>query len=119
MAEELTDAEFDEKIQEAADMGYFAGEHAATWVDVEDDKTAKRILKGLNDGDPEILDSFRLPDLSEESAGDPTPASLMDDLGLEDVEPEEESELCDAYREQVADGFYWKLEDRCRKYLKS
>ena len=80
---------YDDLIKRAHEAGYAHGEDAGSWVidgNTSAD-TARYLLKGLEDGDPEVYD--RLPDspLSGEWAGDPTPASVLSDLGI--------SENCD------------------------
>lgn len=58
------------------EMGREAGHAAATWFEVEDADHARRILKGYDDGDPEIMDMQPSP-LSGEWAGE----SIMELFG--------------------------------------
>ena len=104
------------ELQERAyKLGRDAGENAAAWVEQDtiggrvtrnERENAQALIDQLESG--EIFDSVRLPDLSGEYAGDPTPASLADDLG---IDPDSEGaewdidEACTAYEEGVSDGF--------------
>ena len=50
----------------AADIGRSHGTAAArqAFDGNTDDETYRRVLAGIEDGDPEILDAYRVPDLS-------------------------------------------------------
>ena len=61
---------------------------------------AERVLQGLDDGDPEILDGIPAPDLSGQWADGLTPRGLLDWIGADPDSTraaEAESDLCDAY----------------------
>jgi len=64
-------------------------------------ETYATVLKGIEEGDPEIMESLPSSPLSGEWAGDPTPASVLEDLG---VDPDDDSadDLLSAYE----DAFY-------------
>lgn len=48
-----------EKLLAAAEkMGAKMGESAATWYPVQSEETARAVLKGIDDGDPMVLDTF-------------------------------------------------------------
>ena len=103
-------------------MGREDGARAASWT--YDGNTsreaAERIVRGLEDGDPEILDSFCPPNLSGEYADDPTPHSLARDLGLDDDDPRSEwliDELATAYEEGVSATFWPAVERAYRAIL--
>lgn len=111
----------------ARKAGRRAGESAASWatdfgrMNARDSKeAARRIIKGFEDGDPAILDGFRFPNLSGEYADDPTPRSLMDDLGLSEDDPRYEwleSDLCDAWEESSALAFEVEVIRSCKSEL--
>jgi hypothetical protein len=63
------------------------GTSAAGWVfdGNTPDETYRRVLQGITDGDPEVLDAYRVPDLSGEYASDCTETGLADELGLDPV----------------------------------
>jgi hypothetical protein len=85
----------------AADLGADYGRNDASWVfdGNTTDETYRRVLAGIEDGDPVILDQLPSAPLSGEWADSQTPQSLMSELGAHDLEPEEESELCDIFEE--------------------
>jgi len=73
------------------------GKAAASWAfDGNTDRaTYERARKGIDDGDPEVMDSFRVPDLGGEYADDFTDRSLADELGIDlpDLADDSESAL--------------------------
>ena len=75
---------YDDIMQEAHRAGEFHGLSAASWFfcDTTDREEYARLLSGLEDGDPEILDSLPSSPLSGEWADDPTPATVFADLAL-------------------------------------
>ena len=64
-----------EIMREARKDGAAAGRAAASWVfdGNTKDATYREVLKGIEDGDPEVMDRFRTPDLSGEWTDEPTP----------------------------------------------
>lgn len=102
--------------------GKAAGTNAGSWaIDGNTSvDTCRRILIAFDEGDPAILDSFRYPDLSGEFSGDPTPRSLMEDLGLSEDDPRFdwlESELCDEWENASSLAFEREVSWRCRVYV--
>ena len=67
--------------------GRSAGHAAGTWVfdGNTDTATYRATRKGINAGDPEVIDPLysRIPNLSGEMAGEPTPHSVLTDAGLD------------------------------------
>ena len=76
--------------------GYRDGHAAATWFAPKDELTARRILDGLDAGDPEILDELPSPRLGGELADEPTWSNILED---EDCDNSDDGrpELLDAY----------------------
>lgn len=113
--------------QTAYEMGREAGANAASWAidgNTTDDDL-RRILTGYDDGDPEVMDSFNLPDLSGQWADGLTPAALVTeilgtpsgaDLDENDL-IEIEGDLCCQWEDGVADGFWSELIRACRARL--
>lgn len=93
--------------------GYEAGKNAASWAfDGNTDlATYARVLRGWNDGDPEILDMQPAP-LSGEWAGQ----SMSEILGTFD-DPEDEQEAADAYEEGFSEGFWDEIQETCAYHL--
>ena len=107
--------------ERAADIGREHGKAAATWCfdDRTSDRTYQTVLQGITDGDPEIMDVFRTPDLSGEYAGDYGIKDLAADLGLDYDADLEESGLADVtttYLDAVSGAFWAEIERICRQH---
>jgi hypothetical protein len=76
--------------------GYADGHAAATWVEVPDEETARKILAGFSEGDPEVLDALPAPRLGGEYADDPTWSDVLREEGCDDSD-DGRPELFDAY----------------------
>jgi hypothetical protein len=93
-----------EEILSAADAaGRDHGRAAASWYfDGNTSRgTYEHVLRGIEDGDPEVLDTFPTSPLSGEWADDPTPASVLEDLDVAEDDPS-----ADDYLRAYEDGFY-------------
>lgn len=122
-----TDAEcFAELLKEAAELGRAAGQNAAEWWEqdviggrvssrVDTREVARYILQGMEDGDPEFLDSLPWPNLSGEWAGDPTPASLYAELGIEAEQDSDDGALCTAWEDAASEAVVREVERLCRE----
>lgn len=130
-SKELTTAEWEKIVKEAAQEGTRAGVNAAAWWEQDaiggrtssrdnTKETARRVLAGIEDGDPEILDSLPCPNLSGGWADAMTPARLLDCLGVdaESVTPEEESEICEAWEMAARDAVGDEIARLCAQHLK-
>jgi hypothetical protein len=76
--------------------GYRDGYAAATWFAPHDEETARRILDGIDAGDPEVLDALPPPRLRGEFADEPTWNNILEDEDCEDSD-DGRPELFDAY----------------------
>lgn len=110
-------------IKEAESLGKSHGENAAQWIaqdswggrvasSRQSEENARAFLKGIEEGDPMIMDSYASPNLSGEWADSMTPRSLIEEVtkGEIPLEPEDESSICDAYEQAASDGFWQELE---------
>ena len=102
--------------------GKTAGINAASWVfdGNTTDETYLAFLKGIDDGDPAILDSVTTPNLSGEWAGDPTPGSLADAYGLtpnNDPDGERLMAACYAWEAAASDAFWAEIERVARRHV--
>ena len=107
--------------------GKAAGIGAAGWAldfgrmtSAQERETAERILRGIDDCDPAILDGFNVPNLSGEYADDPTPRSLAEDYGVADDDSRAEwliDELSTAWENAASESFWRKLAEDCRDVL--
>lgn len=106
-------------MRAARKEGRAAGRAAASWA--YDGNTQQswyeRTLKGIQDGDPMILDQFRLPDLSGEFADSPTPQRLAEDIGIE-ADDERLDDACQEWENESATAFWEELERACRKQVR-
>lgn len=102
-------------LRQARKDGRQAGLAAASWVfDGNTSKrTFERIANGIADGDPEVLDSLRGPNLSGEYADDPTPRSLAADYDLAEDDPRAEwliDDLATAWEDAASLAFWHEVE---------
>jgi len=74
----------DSLIQQAREAGADHGRSAASWYFDGNTpaETYALVLKGLEDGDPMILDTLPCSPLSGEWADNPTPRTVFEDLGM-------------------------------------
>jgi hypothetical protein len=107
-----------EALRQAKQDGALAGENAAAWAFDGNTslETYARILKGIEEGDPEILDAFNTPNLSGEYADGPTPASLADQYGIENRDWVLD-QVCDAWLGAASDAFWKVVEHTCRSQV--
>lgn len=128
----MTDKEYEAWRKAAEELGAEAGKNAADWWEQDaiggratrsERECAELTLRGLDDGDPLVLDSLPCPNLSGEWAGDPTPRSLAEELGFNpdgyNDGPEILSDLCDAWQDAASDAVVSAVESHCRSYLEA
>lgn len=110
------------QVEEARNRGEEAGRAAGSWVidGNTSTETARKILQGLEDGNPETMDMMPAP-LSGEWAGE----SIMELLGdfaypINPDYPDEGSdvplEVCDAYEQGFMES-YWAEVERAATYI--
>ena len=107
--------------------GKRAGVNAAGWaLDfgrmslAQERETAGRVLRGIDNCDPAILDSFNVPNLSGAYADDPTPRSLAEDYGVADDDPRAEwliDELSTVWENAASESFWREIARSCRESL--
>jgi hypothetical protein len=113
----------DQAIAKAEKLGKEHGENAAQWVaqdswggrvasSRQSEENARAFLKGIEEGDPMIMDSYTPPNLSGEWADSMTPRSLIEEVteGEIMVTEEEADAICQAYETEAANGFWQELE---------
>jgi hypothetical protein len=95
--------------KDARKEGRERGENAASWLldgnSTED--AARRLLQGIEDGDPEVMDSLPSAPLSGEWAGELLPADVLAWYGLDSEDPAAGDVLLafeDGFSEGVQDG---------------
>lgn len=102
----------------AREAGAEHGRAAASWYfdGNTDAETYRRVLAGLEDGDPEVLDALPSSPLSGEYADEPTPASVLADLDV-DQDDDCADEYLSAYEEGFAEASAHAIEAEARKFL--
>jgi len=112
-------------LKAAEELGSEHGDDAASWYFYEGRHEVTRadylrVLKGIEDGDPEILDTFPDAPLSGEFADSMTPQRLYEQLGvseaqLRDWESTWELEaLCRSYEDAWAEAVEASITQQCR-----
>jgi hypothetical protein len=90
-----------ELLEAARKLGNEHGEGAASWYFDSNTscETYERVLKGLEDGDPAVLDTLPTNPLSGKYADDLTPRSLLMQLGEDEdtVSAETQDAICTEY----------------------
>jgi hypothetical protein len=109
-------------LRHAKRDGITAGKDAASWVfdGNTTDYTYRAVLKGLDDGDPAILDSLNPPNLSGEWADSETPYTLAERYGIDETRDPDGSlldDVCTAWEEAANDAFYSEVERVCRFHV--
>lgn len=120
---------FHSMTAEAAAIGAFHGRNSAEWFLQEtigghssgsDEATARSLLKGIEDGDPGVLDALPAPDLSGQWADGYLPQHLAEDCGLDDQQDIDEwsrleilRDLCDAYEDAFHEAVIATVSDAC------
>jgi hypothetical protein len=105
-------------LARATELGTDAGRAAASWV--FDGNTSRetyaRVLAGIDDGDPAVMDAYREPSLSGEFADDYSEAGLAWDLGIEPY-TEASDAACRAWEEAASAEFWAEIERAARAAL--
>ncbi len=95
-------------LEQAEQEGYEAGKAAGSWLldGNSTEQAARALLRGIEDGDPEVMDALPSSPLSGEWADDPLPRDVLDGLGLDEDDDAAEDVLRayeDAYSRGVED----------------
>ena len=101
---------------DAENLGRDAGKAAASWMfdgNTPED-TYRAVLRGIEDGDPVILDAYPAPGLS--AGGGYTEADLARDLGL-DGEDQLLPDAATAYLDAAAESFWHETERLACQHL--
>lgn len=106
------------QLARAEEMGREHGENAASWYFDGNTtlETYRAVLTGMEDGDPAILDTFPCSPLSGEWADDPTPRSVLADLGVEE-DSEDADTLLWEYEDAFARAVEVGIEGACLRHL--
>jgi hypothetical protein len=105
-------------LDAAAELGRQHGQSKASWaIDGNTTtETMQRIMRGLEEGDPAILDMCPAP-LSGEWADEPTPATVLDTIGIgEEGDTAEDADVALAAYEDAFTTAYWEEVQRTIAY---
>lgn len=110
----------DNHTQYAADIGRSHGTAAAQWAfdGNTGDEAYRRVLAGIEAGDPEVLDAYRPSDLS----GDYASGDLAREVGLDGPAEDPDSDLaeaCAAYCQAASEAFWREVERIAREHIES
>lgn len=105
----------------AVERGTADGTDAAGWYvqEVVRRDSAVSVLRGIDDGDPMVLDTFPVLDLSGQWADGPSVSSVLADLDLDCLDPDSDvaEEVVDAYRDAFDSAVHVEVERACRAVL--
>lgn len=106
-------------VTPAYELGKQMGLEAASWLlDGNSPRdVAERLLRGLLEGDPLILDSLPSNPLSGEWAGSLTAKDVLHQLGEEYVEPEAQWDILRDFEDGYSDGVQQGAERTARQHL--
>jgi hypothetical protein len=106
----------EDKFSKAGELGTEHGKHAAS--SAFDGNTGpdfyRWALKGIEDGDPAVLESFREPSLSGEYMDGYSEQDLLSELEAEGETPDTQDELADEYLQAARDAFWAEVERAAR-----
>lgn len=133
------DAAYDAALAYARERGTDDGQNAAGWyvqetfgghayASADDAEGAALILRGIEDGDPAVLDTFPFADLSGEWADTLTGPQLVSeavsevDLGEDDARKADRlndwfTDVCDAYENAFSDAVSAEIERAAREVV--
>jgi hypothetical protein len=97
-----------EPVSEFYVMGQEAGQARASWVEFDDEAAYRKVLQGIEDCDPEVMDGLSVSPLSGEWAGESMTELLGDDYTDEDA---------DQYEQGFQDAYWSAIEETCRYHL--
>ncbi|SRR6266851_1318210 len=105
-------------ISRASKLGTEHGQAAASWVfdGNTTDETYRAVLAGMDEGDPQILDSIRTPDLSGEFADSYTDQDLAADLDL-DQDSDDLDDAASACLDAASEAFWAEVERVAREHV--
>lgn len=79
---------------------------------------AAKVIKGIADGDPEILDAIPTLDLSRQWADGPTERGIVGDIAPDwELDPDHISDLVDVYRDAWDQAVVNEVQRMCEEML--
>jgi hypothetical protein len=107
----------DEILEASREAGREHGRAGASWYfdGNTSDETYARVLQGIEEGDPEILDTFPHSPLSGEWAGDPTPSHVLEGFGVR-LEHDSADEILRAYEDGFSEAVQNEIERVAREH---
>lgn len=116
------DITYDQAVETAAEIGREHGMNAASWVELDGPEGCQKVLRALEDGDPEVYNWLPAPDLSGQWADEYTPDRLATDVGWLPEDGTHNnydwlSELCNAYETAFSDAVETAIVARCQAII--
>ncbi len=109
---------YDTFLSRATALGEEHGRNAASWYFDGNTSvgTYRAVLQGIDDGDPQVLDTFPAAPLSGEWADDPTPDSIVSECyGSDEWTHWDDLPLVDDILRAYEDGFYTASSDEIER----
>jgi hypothetical protein len=102
----------------AEKIGAEHGKSAASWVfdGSTSEDTYRYVLAGIESGDPEVMDAYRVPDLSGEWADSYDLNDLADELGI-DQDSENLDDAATAWLDAASEAFWAEVERIARLHV--
>jgi hypothetical protein len=103
-------------VEQAEQEGYERGKAAGSWLldGNSTEQAARRLLQGIEDGDPEVLDELPSAPLSGEWADDPLPRDVLGALGV-DEDDDGAEDVLRAYEDGFSRGV---TDEACRSAVR-
>jgi hypothetical protein len=113
------DIPLDEALEAATKAGEEAGKAAASWAFDGNTvtETYRKVLAGIEDGDPAILDAYDEPGINGSSEF--TSRDLCDEIGVDyDLSTTRDvDKISDAYEQAAQETFWTEIEHAARQQL--
>ena len=110
----FTDAEWQDILERAGNIGSEHGGSAATWVEFTDTKAARNFVEMLDEGNPQVLDAMPSAP-SGEWADDYSPRDLFAELEISEDDETDDGEIWRTY----ADAFEAAAAESVEKHARS
>lgn len=111
--------EMKEYLEKARKLGQQHGKNAAGWVFYGDTslETYARFLAGIQEGDPQVMDSVREPSFSGEYSDEYSETDLAEDLGFDRETEDEWDDVVYVYLDAAREAFWHEIERVCHVHV--
>lgn len=121
LSQRVRAARWDRDAEAVREIAASHARNAASWVEIDSSRVADWYLRGIEDGDPEVMDALPAADLSVHWADEHTVPSMLAAAGLEvdTIDPETADELADVYCNTFAELAELEISKTCREYVRA